>query len=223
MSLRPRHVLEFLVEMWSDFAGLVSGGLSFLFALAAFYYQVISDHPKPVLWILAVFCYLVASFNVWYKIHPELNIEVRDVLLDKNYEEPYEQTSYPPLQQFVTFMLYLVNTRQENNAIKSYDLTINVNDQKLAGQLITSHALIRRGVRRDHIDLDTIKGSKLQPASPVEGWARFMFEGGPSLNNRAYLLTVTDVYNIRYKIKGRLPEYSDEIVRKIPDAAFRLH
>src|ERR1051325_5434659 len=137
-----RAIWEYTTAIWADWVSRMSGIASLVIAFIAAYYEL-TDHGKPALWVAAASCLLIASFMVWYKNRPDLIIEVRDAVLDSNYGGMIFTNDTSPLPQFLTLTLYLVNTRQANNSIKSYELYVNVFGRKLLGQSFGTNGLIQ--------------------------------------------------------------------------------
>ena len=208
-----RALGEYIAAIWADWLSRMSGVASLVIAFIAAYYELL-DRGKPALWIAVVASYAVASFMVWYKHHPDLIIEMREVLLDTNHGSmEYQSTS--PLPQFVTLLLYLTNTRQADNAIKSYELSVDVYGRKFIGQNFRTNGLTRRVIWDEHPDLNKARLSVLKQGTPAKGWLPFGFDPEPSIKGHEFTLTVTDAYNFTRRLKGRIPlDFTEGLIRK---------
>lgn len=222
MMLRPRHFWEFIVAMWSDWSGRVSGVLSFFLSLGAIYYQWIINHPKAWLWGLAGFSYLVASFSVWYKNHPDLLIEVIQVISFED-DKIVFTGSVDTAPYFFNILLHLVNTRPENNTIKFYRLSIKLSGGEIKGDLIRAINPIS-AAGPNIIDLNEVKYTALKQGIPVEGWLRFAIHNPPlnihtpplKMEGGKYTVIIADAYRRSYKLKGSLPSRSPQSNRHAP-------
>jgi hypothetical protein len=208
-----RSLMEYIAAIWADWLSRMSGIASLAIAFIAAYYELI-DNGKPALWIAASSCYVIASFMVWYKYHPDLIIEVREVLLDTNYGGTLCQSN-SPLPHFVTLLLYISNTRQADNSIRSYELSVNVYGRQFVGQSFWTDGLTQRITWDEYPDLNKARLAVLKQGTRIEGWLRFGFDGEPSIKGHEFTLTVTDAYNFTRKIKGRIPlDLTEGLIRR---------
>ena len=174
--------------------------------------------------IAAFVCLLVASFTAWYRNHPDLIIEVRYTVLDTNYGGMIFRSETSPLPQLVTLMLYLSNTRREDNSIRSYKLIVEGYGRKQEGENVDCEGFFNPETRETCIDLDKRKRTPLKQGVPVEGCVRFLLSAEPHVKGHRYTLIVTDAYNFSRKLKGVLPlDYSRGMLGAEPDSGVNLN
>src|ERR1044072_856599 len=167
--------------------------------------------------VAAFICLLIASFTTWYRNHPDLIIEVRYPVLDTNYGGMIVRSPTSSLPQFVTLMLYLSNTRREDNSIKSYKLIVEGYGRKQEGESVDCEGFFNPEPRETCIDLNKRKRIPLKQGVPVEGCVRFRLGAEPHIKGHGYTLIVTDAYNVSRKVKGTLLlDYSRGLLRVEP-------
>lgn len=204
---------EYVAAIYADMISRISGIGSIILLIIALVTKI-SEAGQARYWLSAAFiCYMVASFRVWYESRPRLIIEVQDVLLDTNYGGMLFQANRP-LPQFVTLKLFLSNTLQADNSIKSYELVVNTYGHRVFGQSAETEGLVLSGTGQSYSDLNESKMSVLKQGAPIEGWLRFNMGAEQNLKGQEFVLTVVDAYNVSHKVKGRIPlDFSDGLIR----------
>lgn len=217
-----RALKEYVAAIGADVVSRISGICSVLLLIIAGFMKL-SETGQARYWLYAaVVCYAIAAFNLWYKNRPNLIIELREVLLDTNYGGMLYQSN-SPLPHFVTFTIYISNTRPADNSIKSYELFVNVYGRQVVGESFWTHGLTRERTWQAYPDLNKTKMSVLKQGNPTEGWLRFKFDGEPSIKGHKFVLAITDAYNVTHKVKGTIPlELTEGLIRRPPDAAFHV-
>jgi hypothetical protein len=175
-------------------------------------------------WLIAAFlCYVIAAFWAWYRIRPDLSIEIQEVFMNGGYNPHKDKT----LISNATFIVYMVNMREPHNAIKKYELEVRAAGAKLRGKIEPTTRLVRESTGEGLPDLNTTRDHILEQGHPRLGWIRFAFDRDNVYDNMKearFVITITDVYGVEHKRKGRLPDSMDfsEIGYKsrFPDEAF---
>lgn len=215
--MRLRNVKEYLSAIGSGWVGLMSG-------IASLVLFVLGVTLSEAFLIAAFVCLLVASFTAWYSNHPDLIIEVRYTVLDTNYGGMIVRSETSPLIQFATLMLYLSNTRREDNSIKSFRLIVEGYGRRQEGEIVDCNGFFDPDTRETCIDLNRRKRTPLKQGVPVEGCVRFQLGPEPSIKGHRYTLIVTDAHNFSRKLKGTLLlDYSRGLLRVEPDSGVTLH
>ena len=156
--------------------------------------------------IAAFVCLLVASFTAWYRNHPDLIIELRNVVLDTNYGG----------------MLHLSNTRPEDNSIKKYKLIVEGYGRTQEGEIVDAEGLYEPETRETCVDLNWLRRVPLKQGVPVEGCVRFLLNAEPAVKGHRFTLIVTDAYNFSRKLKGTLPLDYERGLRRVGDPSTTL-
>ena len=166
----------------------------------------------------------IASFKAWQKHRPDLIVEIKKVVLDTNYDGMIVRSETSPLPQFVTLMLYLSNTRGEDNSIRSYKLIAEGYGREHEGANDDCDGFFNPDTREACVDLDKQKRTPLKQGVSVEGCVRFLLEAKANIKGHRYTLIVTDAYNFSRKFKGTLPlDYSRGLLRGEPDSGVNLN
>ena len=200
------------VGLMSSIVGLILLGLGFVFSL--------SGLTQFRYWLTAsIICFAVASFKAWQKHRPDLIIEIKTVVLDTNYGGMIVRSETSSLHQFVTLMLYLSNTRPEDNSVRSYRLIVEGYGRTQEGEGFDCDGFYNPDTYETCLDLNKHKRTPLKQGVPVEGCVRFLLGREPHVKGHRYTLIVTDAYNVSRKIKGTLPlDYSRGLLRVKPDS-----
>jgi hypothetical protein len=218
--MRLAHIGQYIAAMWSDWLGRMSSTASVIFIIIALIFKL-TDVGQARYWIGAAFaCYAIASFRVWYKTRPDLKAELQEIFLGSGVT-PFEKLH---VKHYLTIVLFLVNTRSEKNAIKDYELVVEVDGQNQVGQCVDTTNLLLESTRQGLTNLDELRQSTLEQGQPKDVWTRFAFDLSHDVKDKNFILTITDVYDVSYKIKGKTPPiYSDDIIMKnlIPDEYYR--
>jgi hypothetical protein len=218
--MRLAHIGQYIAAMWSDWIGRMSGTASVIFLVIALIFKL-TEVGQARYWIAAAFvCYIIASFRVWHKSRPDLKVDLLGIYLSGSVT-PFERLE---VKSHLTVILFFVNTRSENNAIKEYELVVDIGGQNLAGQPVETTQLLLASTRQGLTNLEELQHSVLEQGQPKEIWARFAFDVVHDIKDKDFTLTITDVYGTSYKIKDKTPSgYSDEIIVRsfIPDEAYR--
>jgi hypothetical protein len=198
-----------MTAMWDDWVSRMSGLFSVVFTAIALAFNL-SNRVQAKYWAAAaVASYIVASFWVWYRHRPDLKIELRRVSVDSGVVEGFDRST-----NYLTLQIYVVNRHPANNAIKRYELIIE-GREKYRGEPVRTNLLTWHGNVDGMIDMDEFKDRVLHQAWPSEGWIRFRIQEAPfdEIKTRAFTLTVVDVYDADYSVKGTVPiKYTFDVV-----------
>lgn len=144
---------------------------------------------------------------------PMLTVEQQAVFLGSA-ATPFEKLVHRD-KGFLTIILFVVNTRSENNSIKQYGLEVDVDGHPHEGEVVETSRLLLASAMREFVNLDNLRESGLEQGRPKEVWSRFCFDGSIDITDKPFVFTVTDVYNFTYVIDGRTPfTLSDDIIMK---------
>lgn len=128
-------------------------------------------------------------------------------------------------KSYLTILLYFVNTHSDGNSIKEYELVVDIDGQNHAGRSVPTDRLLLAKTMQGFDELGELRDSILAQGQQKKVWARFVFDEEQGLFDRKFVLTVTDIYDTSYEIRGTTPsEYSDAITYdepELPDEAFR--
>jgi hypothetical protein len=197
---------EWIKLMGSDWVGRISGGGSVVAAFAALYFKWVAENPKPSLWIVAGVSFFIASFWVWYKDRPRLQCEVEELFIDQPLRTVYTDPDISTNN--ILALLYMVNTHQLPNAIKSYNLFLRLRGKWIPGSQISASGLLVKGSA--YRDLAELRMRPLQQAVPLKGLVRFGFDNNQNLAAAPFRLIIKDVYGATFKLIGQTPTRSSE-------------
>jgi len=220
-----RPFFQYLVALCTDWISLMSGVFSLLFLVIGFTQKPTSNWQIKYWFVAAVGGQAIASYRVWYKTRPDVKIDVLRLCLDSGLGW-FEQLNSP--QTFLTLELLIVNTRPGDNAIKTCECTIEINDRKYLGQLFAVRGLVLKHSGTEIQGLNLTEFPILKQGNPTKGWIRFMFDGVPigQVWGKDFVLIMSDTNtDTSRRIKGRitLDEDADELALKdrTPPEAFK--
>jgi hypothetical protein len=179
--------------MWSDWIALISGGLGVVFTVIGFFVK--TEWLPLVFFILAIASFFIASFRMWYKIRPQLIIDLERVTV---FESTIDNCFV------VTFECQFVNTKIENNTIRKYNCIVNPKTDKYKGKLLQSTYLIDERYPAASL-MSQSYGDILYQGIPASYCFGFSFNAGTPVLDKDFVLELVDSYNETYKIVGRLP------------------
>jgi len=215
-----RDLAQYCVAVYGEWVSFVSGvgSIALLIILAFWGDQVpfLKDNQKAFVW-LGVIGLFVAGFAVWNQIRPKLTFEIKGVWVQLN---AFGFPTIDPMAVIVVFKVVLVNTRPANNAIKRYELTVEMDKRPHKSNIVPYDDLIEAKTGKQALNLEAVKRSILIQGHPVEGYVCFEMVDEidvEAMRYKKFVLTATDAYDVPHKIKGRLPSTDTKILsRKAP-------
>jgi len=165
----------------------------------------------------SVACYAVASFMAWFRIRPDLSIEVQSV---STQPDSFIWSDLEQLKSLVVIKLFLVNTRPANTAIKHYGFVMKTKEKEFVGEHFSLHGYGLRGVYDTLTDLGSLRHGRLEQGEPLQGYLCFAVHCDP--RGKKAIFSVTDAYKVTQYFRLRIPSESEEqLYRELPANAFR--
>ena len=194
----------------------MSGIFSLLFLVIGLVQPPTSNWQIKYWFVAAVASHAIASYRVWYKIRPDVKVDVLRLCLDSGLGL-LEQLNPP--RTYLTLELLIVNTRPEDNTIKTCEATIDMNGREYVGQLTAIRSLVLKHSGVEVKGLNLAEFPILKQGHPIRGWIRFMFADLPTgqVWGKDYVLIISDTNtDISRKAKGRitLAKVEDELALK---------
>jgi hypothetical protein len=212
-----RFVREYIAALWKGWIGAMSSSASLVFLLLGLSLNLTQGFQRRY-WLIASFtCYVIASFMAWFRIRPDLSVEIQSVST-----QPFSfgWSDLEQLRSLVIIKLYVVNTRPANNSIKQYRFVIKSTDKEFVSERFSLNGYALRGIYEDLKDLGTLRHGTLKQGEPLEGYLCFIHSVDPRAHKA--VLSITDAYNVSRNLSLTIPaESEDVLVRHLPDAAFR--
>lgn len=173
----------------------MSSTASVIFLVVGFIWKL-KENGQLRYWLGAAFvCYAIASFLAWFRIRPDLRIEIKEIFLESGLGRP------GVLEDGVTYFdvimeIGLFNRHSKNNAIKAFEATVYLSNGKLTKKI---------NMEQDE-DTPILKQGRPMPASIPFRFRDVSPDLSLDVRGLRYMLRITDVYDIDYKLKGRLPQ-----------------
>lgn len=162
-------------------------------------------------WVIAAFvCFAIASFNAWYKIHPDLRIKQTGVTLVKELVRPYILSdgvvSFEP-----TLRLQITNTTPRENTIPKCQLSVYFGDglAKIKSRAVRT----KNGGLMGNL---MVQGRIFKQGHVEQVWAKFQFPDTSAdlrldIRGLKYALNLRDAYGRNYRLWGKLPIDTDGV------------
>lgn len=224
IGLRDRAApLALLCRSVEGMIGIMSSTASVVFLVVGLFWKI-TDRGKIRYWFLAALAgYALSSFMAWFRIRPDLKIDIEQTSLDLGVTFPQfsenliRSATLGEESSYVTLTLCIVNTRSADNSIKEYRLTIYLKGRwrrstRIRGELVTTHGLMPKETTAGLVDLNEFKYHVLKQGQPSPpGWIRFSVPCSKEhIVKKKFMLTVKDVYNVKHKVRGALPSHTTD-------------
>jgi hypothetical protein len=221
-----RHLLRYIADLWKGWVGIMSSTASVIF-LALGLFRKITERGQLRYWLGAAFtCYAVASFWTWFRIRPDLAIDIQQTSLDRGITQPELREKLELSQtvegepSYVTLTLHIVNTKQQDNSLKSYQLVVFLKSRLqwwsgVHAEPVTIVGFMPRGANGAFVDLNSFSSTVLKQGWPSPpGCIRFRVpRSKKQIVGKKFTLGVRDVYNVTHKVRGSIPsDCTDDIV-----------
>lgn len=149
-----RLLVRYIADLCKGWIGLISSSASVLFLILGLFRNLTLGFQRRY-WLCASFgCYAIASFLAWYKIRPDLGIEIRSITTQEILSSFSDQSERSTL---ILFEIFLVNKHAANNSRKKETLSVRGTQGKLYADPFFLHGYWVKSEYSDPNDLHARK------------------------------------------------------------------